>query len=85
MKRSLRIVDILNFVWASVHDFIYAAIVLALVWLWHQPSTFRNSVLLVAGVVAVFVVDAIVNYRQHRKLEKRIERLERRSHRRGVS
>jgi|GEM_PF-6313688 len=75
MKR-LRLIDVLNFLWATLHDFVYVGIAAGAYWLWHQPTATRNNLLLVVIVAAIFLLDAVINYRQHAKLDKRLDRLE---------
>lgn len=69
--------DVVNLIWSSVHDFLYLGIAGMAFWLWRQPAPTRDAYLIAVAIVLVFVVNAIVNYRQHGKLEDRLERLER--------
>jgi RsiW-degrading membrane proteinase PrsW (M82 family) len=75
--KKLRLADVFNFVWATVHDFLYMGIAVFLYWLWHQPSATRNSLIIIVAIAVVFIVETIVNYRQHMKIEKRLSALER--------
>ena len=75
-KSKLRLMDVVNLVWSSVHDFLYLGVAGLAYWLWRQPAPTRDFYLIAVVVVAVFVINAIVNYRQHGKLEDRLEKLE---------
>lgn len=70
--------DVLNFLWATLHDFIYIGVAAGIYWLFRQPAQVRNSALAIGLIVGLWLVGEIVNFRWHRQMDKRIRKLERR-------
>lgn len=83
MKRQIRIMDVINFLWATFHDVVYIGIAAAVYWLYHQPPQVRNNALIIGAIVAVWLFGEVINFRWHRQMDRRLRRLERKLRKSG--
>ena len=75
-KKRLRLIDVINFVWSTVHDFVYVGIVALFYWISKQPAGTRRTYEILLGFIALIVLDTVINSRQHHKFDDRLDDLE---------
>ena len=68
----------LNFLWTTLHDFIYIGVAAVLYWFYHQPPEVRNNAMIVGAVLIAWLAGEVVNFRWHRQMDKRLRELEKR-------
>ncbi|GMA49307.1 hypothetical protein GCM10025857_06640 [Alicyclobacillus contaminans] len=80
--KPIRLIDVLNFAWATLHDFLYLGVAAGVYWLFRQPPAVRTNALIIGVIVTVWLVGEVINFRWHRQMDKRLQALERRLERR---
>ena len=70
--------DVINFLWATLHDFIYVGVAAGVYWLFRQPPAVRTNALIIGIIVLVWLAGEVINFRWHKQMDKRLRVLERR-------